>query len=99
MSQSQKPIFVCIPAPCHPAIIYEPLKASLSLHGYAAVPLHLPSIGGNPPTYDFTEDVVAIRTLVGQISDAGNDVIVVVHGMKYGFSTKIPLVKVGEQVI
>ncbi|CAG8977375.1 hypothetical protein HYALB_00007005 [Hymenoscyphus albidus] len=75
-----KPIFLCIPGASHPVIIYEPLKASLSLHGYSAVLLQLPSTGGNPPTFDFTEDLAAIRNTVAHLSDSGNDVIVVAHG-------------------
>ncbi|KAH6684287.1 Alpha/beta hydrolase fold-1 [Halenospora varia] len=74
-----KPILVCIPGPSHPAVVFDPLKAALSLHGYTAIPINLPSIGGNPPTYDFTEDVLAIRNLVTQIADSGADVIVVMH--------------------
>jgi hypothetical protein len=59
---------------------YEPLRIALSLHGYTVVPLGLPSIGGNPATHDFTEDVQAIRRLVTQIANSGSDVIVVLHG-------------------
>jgi len=74
-----KPIFVCVPGASHSPQIYEPLKAALALYGYTAVPLALPSVGGNPPTYDFSEDVVAIRNLVTQIVESGADVIVVMH--------------------
>lgn len=52
---------------------------ALSFHGYTAVPLALPSVGGNPPTYDFSEDVQAIRNLVTEISESGSDVILVLH--------------------
>jgi hypothetical protein len=75
-----KPIFVCVPGVSHPPIIYDPLKASLSLHGYTAIPVPLPSIGANPPVYDFTDDVLAIRVAVSRLVDAGTDVIVVMHG-------------------
>jgi hypothetical protein len=61
-------------------MIYEPLRIALSIHGYVAVPLGLPSVGGNPATFNFTQDVVAIRNLVIQISNSGADVIVVLHG-------------------
>lgn len=74
-----KPIFVCVPGASHSHLIWEPLKRSLGYHGYTAVPLPLPSVGGNPPTYDFSEDVQAIRNLVTEISDSGADVIVVLH--------------------
>lgn len=74
-----KPIFVCVPGASHSQIIWEPLKVALSFHGYTAVPLSLPSVGGKPPTYDFSEDVQAIRNLVIEISDSGSDVILVLH--------------------
>jgi hypothetical protein len=75
-----KPIFICIPGVSHPPIIYDPLKASLSLHGYTAIPVSLPSIGASPPVYDFTDDVLAIRLAVSRLVDAGTDVVVVMHG-------------------
>ncbi len=75
-----KPVFICVPGASHSHLIYEPLKNALSFHGYTAVPLALPSAGGNPPTYDFTEDVQAIRNLVTQVVDSGADAILVFHG-------------------
>ncbi|EPE36202.1 alpha/beta-Hydrolase [Glarea lozoyensis ATCC 20868] len=75
-----KPIFVCIPGVSHPPIIYDPLKASLSLHGYTAILVSLPSIGASQPVYDFTDDVLAIRLAISRLVDAGTDVIVVIHG-------------------
>ena len=75
-----KPIFVCVPGVSHPPIIYDPLKASLSLHGYTAIPVQLPSIGANPPVYDFTEDVIAVRNVVSRLVDAGTDIVLVMHG-------------------
>jgi pimeloyl-ACP methyl ester carboxylesterase len=74
-----KPIFVCVPGASHSHLIYEPLKAALAFHGYTAIPVSLPSNGGNP-TYDFSEDVQAIRNMVTQIVDFGEDVILVLHG-------------------
>ncbi|KAF8865736.1 alpha/beta-hydrolase [Acephala macrosclerotiorum] len=74
-----KPVFVCVPGASHSHLMWEPLKVALSFHGYTAVPLALPSVGGNPPTYDFSEDVQAIRNLVTEISDSGSDVILVLH--------------------
>lgn len=75
-----KPIFVCVPGASHSPLIWEPLQRSLAFHGYTTVPLSLPSVGGNPPTYDFSEDVQAIRNLCTEIADSGSDVILVLHG-------------------
>lgn len=74
-----KPVFVCVPGASHSHLIWEPLKVALSFYGYTVVPLPLPSVGGNPPTYDFSEDVQAIRNIVIEISDSGSDVILVLH--------------------
>jgi len=74
-----RPVFVCVPGASHSHLIYEPLRAALSFHGYTAYPLALPSVGGNPPTYDFTEDVRAIRNICSDLADAGEDVILVMH--------------------
>jgi hypothetical protein len=75
-----KPVFICVPEASSPSSIYEPVRRALSNHGYTAIPLALPSIGGSPPTYDFTQDVQAIRNLVIHVIDSGVDVIVVLHG-------------------
>lgn len=74
-----KPIFLCIPGASHSPRVYEPLKAALLCYGYTVVPLGLPSVGGKPPTYDFTEDVAAIRNMATHLVESGNDVIVVMH--------------------
>jgi pimeloyl-ACP methyl ester carboxylesterase len=74
-----RPVFICVPGASHSHLIYERVKLALSYHGYTTIPLALPSIGGNPPTYDFSEDVQAIRSMVTQVVDSGTDVILVMH--------------------
>lgn len=39
----------------------------------------LPSVGANPPTGDFSEDVAAIRNIVTQLVEQERDVVVVMH--------------------
>lgn len=75
-----RPIFVCVPGANHSPVIYDPVKSTLAYYGYEADAIALPSVGGNPATYDFTEDVRAIRHLVTRYADSGRDVIVVMHG-------------------
>ena len=75
-----KPTFICVPGASHSPFIYDRLKTALALHGYPMLPIALPSIGGRPPTYDFTEDVQVIRGLVSQLVEAGKEVILVMHG-------------------
>lgn len=74
-----KPIFVCIPGASHSPQVYEPLKTALASYGYHTFPIALPSVGGNPATYDFTEDVIAIRSAVTHFVELREDVIVVMH--------------------
>lgn len=77
---NSQPVFICIPGASHTPVIYEPLKVALASYNYTCIPLALPSVGGDPPTYDFTQDVRAIRECVTQIVDSGADVIMVFHG-------------------
>lgn len=76
----EKPTFICIPSLSHSPFIFDRLKTALQSHGYPMIPLALPSIGGRPPTYDFTEDVRAIRSLASQLVEAGKELIIVMHG-------------------
>ena len=75
-----RPTFVCIPEASLSPIIYDPVKSALLYHGYEVVPLGLPSIGGEPATYDFTEDVLAIRNYITTVAETGRDIILVMHG-------------------
>ena len=74
-----KPTFVCVPAASHPPLIFERVKSSLAFYGYTFIPVALPSLGGRPPTFDFTEDVQTIRSLVAHLVESGKEVIVVMH--------------------
>jgi hypothetical protein len=75
-----RPTFVCVPGASHSPLIYDPVKSALGYYGYEVVPLGLPSVGGYPATYDFTEDVRAIRSYVAQLADTGREIILVMHG-------------------
>lgn len=75
-----KPTIVCAPGPCQPMDIYFPLQSALSAHGYTTIPISLPSIGTTPPTDDFNNDVVAIRTLIMSLVEDSQDVILVMQG-------------------
>ncbi|KAG0648374.1 hypothetical protein D0Z07_5133 [Hyphodiscus hymeniophilus] len=75
-----RPTFVCVPGASHSHIIYNSVKTGLEYYGYEVVPLGLPSVGGNPATYDFTEDVLAIRNYLTTLAETGREVILVMHG-------------------
>jgi hypothetical protein len=75
-----RPIFVCVPGASQSPLIYDHVKSALAYYGYEVVPLGLPSVGGNPATYDFTEDVQTIRNYVAQLAETGRDIVLVMHG-------------------
>jgi pimeloyl-ACP methyl ester carboxylesterase len=75
-----KPIFVCVPGASHSPAIYDTVKSALAYYGYELTAIALPSVGCNPATYDFTEDVRAIRHVVSYYVDSGRDVVLVMHG-------------------
>jgi len=75
-----RPTIVCVPGPCLPAQIYEPLRDALAHHGYPVVPVSLPSIGSIPPPYDFAEDVIAIRSIIVELLEEQKDIIMLTQG-------------------
>ena len=79
MSELKKPTIVIVPGAWHLPIHFQPLTSRLEKAGYTVHALHLPSIGDNPTTVDFSEDVELIRDTIQQATDQGDDVVVVVH--------------------
>ena len=73
-----KPVFVCLHGAWHSPACYDAVKSTLAQDGYLCVCPSLPSVGGSPPTSDFTEDVTTIRSTVAELVKE-HDVIVVMH--------------------
>ena len=73
--------FVLLPGGLHTPAVWAGIKSKLTPHGYYVEALSLPSIGGTPPTYDFTEDVKVTRDAVTKWADHGKDVVVVSHSI------------------
>ena len=73
-----KPAFVCVHGSWHNPAFFDKVKSILLRHEYSCVCPSLPSVGGNPPTYDFAPDVNVIRSSVEAIVKE-RDVIVVMH--------------------
>jgi hypothetical protein len=73
------PTFVCVPGAWHTPVAYDPLKSILETEGFECVRVSLPSVGCKPVTYDFTEDVEAIRSTFQDLADQGKDIIPVMH--------------------
>lgn len=74
-----KPTFVFVPGAWHTPAVYGGVIASLKTYGYPSVKVDLPSVGGAPPTYDFTEDVAAIKDAVTKLVEDGKHVVLVAH--------------------
>jgi pimeloyl-ACP methyl ester carboxylesterase len=77
-----KPAFVFVPGASQTTEYWNKVIGGLAKHGYsgAAVPLPSVLIDGNPPTFDFSEDVAAIRDAVSKlVEEQGKDVVVVLH--------------------
>ncbi len=74
-----KPTFVLVHGAFHTSAVYDGLRMNLAAHGYPSVAVSLPSVGANPPHYDFAGDVAAIRDAVTQLVEQGRNVVVVMH--------------------
>ncbi|TVY59605.1 hypothetical protein LSUE1_G008973 [Lachnellula suecica] len=66
-----KPTFVCVPGAWHTPTSYSALAQILETHGYECILLSLPSVGCNPVTHDFSEDVAVIWKTVTALAEAG----------------------------
>jgi len=74
-----KPTFVLVPGAWHSPDTFDGVISGLETHGYSSVKVTLSSVGGNPPTYDFKEDVDAILAAVTKLAEQEKNVIVVAH--------------------
>lgn len=74
-----KPTVVFIPGFWHTSEGFGPLAALLRTAGYPTIPVDLPSANAHPGHPDFSQDVAKIRTVVTDLAEAGNEVVVVMH--------------------
>ena len=74
-----KAAFVLLPGAWHTPTAWEGVESKLTPHGYCIVRVALPSVGGDPPTYDFTEDVKVTKDAVTALVEQGSDVVIVSH--------------------
>ncbi|MCJ1232850.1 hypothetical protein MMC14_000804 [Varicellaria rhodocarpa] len=74
-----KPTFVCLHGAWHSPACFNDLSVVLAAYDYTCVCPALPFTGSNPPTYDFTEDVDTIRSVVTELVEKEQDVIVLMH--------------------
>ena len=74
-----KPAILLVGGAWHTAHYLIPLAASLTTEGYLALPLGLASVGANPPTSDFGDDVTLVRAAASQLISEGRRVLAVLH--------------------
>ncbi|ETN45237.1 uncharacterized protein HMPREF1541_10114 [Cyphellophora europaea CBS 101466] len=76
-----KPTIVTVHGAWHSPAHFEPLARILRQHGYTVVSVSLPSVvdRGTTPLEDPRDDIRAVRDVVVQILDAGDDVVLVPH--------------------
>lgn len=74
-----KPTFVFVPGAWHSPDAYDGVISRLTTFGFESVKVSLPSVGCDPPTEDFSDDVSAIKEAVTKLIDTEKDVVLVAH--------------------
>ena len=80
-----------VPPAWHTSEIYDDVISRLHSQGYDSVKVELPSLGGKPPAFDFTEDAGIIRDTVKELVGFGKDVVVVAHGFSGQAMGELPM--------
>ena len=76
---SSKPIFVLVPGNFLPPTYYSSTAQQLSSHGFETRLVTLPSTGSPHPLPSNEPDVLAVRQVVQELSNAGRKIIIVAH--------------------
>lgn len=76
---SSLPVLVFVPGAWHTPACFHKVIERLERLGYKCLSITLAAVGRNPPITSLDEDVSAIRTVVTNEVDAGNDVVMVMH--------------------
>lgn len=74
---SAEPTIVLVGGAWHEAHLYNPLTFALRDAGYTVSVPALPTVGGGQD--DFSEDISVVREAVVSATEAGNDVVVLMH--------------------
>ena len=74
-----KPIFVFVPGGGCTPDVYDYVISGLSKEGFASVKVSLPSVEVDPPIYDMTEDIKAVKKAITNVAEDGRDVVLVMH--------------------
>ncbi|CAI6285187.1 unnamed protein product [Periconia digitata] len=74
-----KPVFVFVPGAWNTPEYYNGVISILQKGDFHSRKVALPSVGCNPVTYDFAEDVQAIKATLDELVEEGSDVVLVLH--------------------
>ena len=95
MSTAKKPVIVLVPGAWHSPIHFSPMTKLLQGAGYTVAGVDLPSVTWStrnaPPPDSFDDDVQAVRTVILENAERGEDVLVLSHS--YGSLPKMTAVK------
>ncbi|KAJ0107762.1 prolyl aminopeptidase [Diaporthe amygdali] len=83
-----KPTFVLVPGAWHRPDYFAQIRAYLSDHGYPSVAVTTPTVGSDPPATTMDVDTDAVAAAVGEVLDAGKDVILMMHSYGGGPGTE-----------
>lgn len=75
---SSKPVFVLVPGAWHSASTWDPVITRLQERDYTSHAVSLPSTAGDPNA-SLLDDIQAVQATVAAQTDAGRDVVLVVH--------------------
>lgn len=76
---SRKPTFVLVPGNFLPPSYYTSSAKLLESHGFQTRLVTLPSTGSKSPLSSNEPDVIAVRKVLEEISDSGENIIVLAH--------------------
>lgn len=79
MASKNNITFVLVPGAWHPASCFDPLASRLKSSGYQVRSVDTPSVGAEPPLESFGPDVQAVRSVIREGTDGGQDVVVFMH--------------------
>ena len=74
-----KPTFVLVPGNFLPPAYYASTAQRLESHGFPTRPTTIPSTGSKLPLTSNEPDILAVRHVLEELSNAGKDIIIVAH--------------------
>ena len=76
---SPKPTFVLVPGNFLPPTYYASTASHLESHGFQTRQVTLPSTGSTSPLTSNEPDVLAVRQVLEELTDSGNEIIIIAH--------------------